>query len=130
MLTLFLMSNLYTRPHEEDGTPVEFEAISVVVENERGARWANAHVFEGYLYGRDAAKVEAIKRMALIQKAMEEGRFRDPAKNPHWNAIQPCYGSESFQKEARKWAARSELAEGNFEYNSEREWELKEAASL
>ncbi len=128
MLTLFLMSNLYYRPHEEDGSDVEFEAIQVVVENERGARWANAHVFEGHVYGRERAKAEAVKLMALVQKAMQEGRFREVSTNPHWNAIQPCYGSAAYAHEWRKHAAQNELDDRNFEYNSEREYELREAA--
>jgi hypothetical protein len=129
VLALFIMSDLYTRPHDEDGSPVEFEALTVVVENERGGRFAHSHTFRGGELGREKARAEAIRLMARVQVAMAEGRFRPPEFNPHWNPIQPCYGSQAYAGEWRKWEARNELADENYEYNSEREWELREAAS-
>ena len=129
VLALFLMTDLYHKGTNEDGEPLEHDAVSVVVENERGGRFAHSHVFKGHELGREKAHAEAVRLMARIQVAMAEGRFRPPEFNPHWNAIQPCYGSKAYAAEWRKWSAQSELAEGNYEFNSEREWELREAAS-
>jgi len=129
ILTVFLMSDLYERGCTEDGEPLMHKATSVVVENERGARWAHSHVFLGHELGGEAAHAGAVRLMGNVVKAMAEGRFRPPEFNPHWNVIQPAYGSQAYAGEWRKWSAQSELDEGNFEYNSEREWELREAAS-
>jgi hypothetical protein len=128
ILTVFLMSDLYVKGTTEDGEPVMHNAVSVVVENERGARWAHSHVFMGHERGAEGARIEATRMLANVVKAMAEGRFRQPEFNPHWNVIQPAYGSQAYAGEWRKYAAEADLAEGNFEYNSEREWELREAA--
>lgn len=129
MLTLFLMTNLYIKGTNEDGEDLEHDAVSVVIENERGARWAHSHVFMGHEMGRETAHAEAVRLLARVQAAMAEGIFRPVEFNPHWNAIQPCYGSQAYAHEWRKWEATNELADGNYEYNSEREYELREAAS-
>jgi hypothetical protein len=129
MLTVFLMIDLYHRGTNEDGEALEHDAVSVVVENERGGRWAHNVVFMGHELGREKANAEGVRMMGRIAVAMAEGRFRPPQFNPHWNAIQPCYGSAQYAAEWRKYDAQADLAEGNFEFNSEREWELREAAS-
>lgn len=123
MFIVSLMVNVYQQGCDEH------DAVSVVVENERGSRWAHAHVFKGHELGREEAHAEGLRMMGRVALAMKEGRFRPPQFNPHWHAIQPCYGSPEYAREWQKWEALADLEEGNYDVGTRREWELREEAS-
>lgn len=141
-LTVFTRSDLYvaTLPpsndeHEEyDPEPREYAAYYVVAELPTGERWAHCVTFKGHEMGDAQAAVAAARLAERVSDAIFGGTWAGPdAANllgvMLWHPVQPCYGSEAYSRNAGRYAAEDDLADGNFDPGTRREHELRARAA-
>ncbi len=95
--TPFVRSDVYAGAFNEDGDCPDELAYYVVVENERGVRYASTVSFTTQDYwqrGEAEARAEAF--CAKVQSALASGA--DPTKSSRWTRIQGCYGSAAWSE--------------------------------
>ncbi len=126
-----VFSSLYQDGTDEDGEEITSEAFYLTATAADGRRWAHDHQFRsnrGRQYHQDMI-AQAEKLAAKVTAAQAAGTWTGPT-NSHWFEVQPCYGSEAYGKNWRAYAAQDDLADGNFEPNTAREFELLNRASV
>jgi hypothetical protein len=126
-LTFSVVSDLYeTSVFDEDGARYIGLAHYIVAEAPDGSRWTHDYTFRSECRSDNAWALQQANRLLariLTSPLAQESSGR--ALNGHWSAIQPCYGSYAYQKNWRAYAASDELADGNYEAGSSREYELR-----
>jgi hypothetical protein len=126
-LTVILMNDAFVlgRHFEDQEERIE-EDYYLVVEDERGYRWAHRHHFrmehscsmsgcyddredisdfvckafaaQPYKSSEDA-QAAALKLQERIKKAQADGSWKGPWGNDQWEETRPAYGSEAYERE-------------------------------
>lgn len=123
-----IASDLFEVVHPEDGSIMDGEAFYLQAINEDGRRFIHHQRFVSEWRSQRAATIASVERyLEKVQTAQLKG-WKGPENNENWTETTPAYGSWAYQCNWRKYAAQSDLAEGNFEPGGVSEFELRSRA--
>jgi hypothetical protein len=105
---LSIRDDLFALQHPEDGSEFTASKFYIIAENEQGQRFAHYHVIESARAVSDdegfsrissyreesLAKIEAL--LAKMKTAQAAGIWTSPVDRPHWQEIEPVYGSWAY----------------------------------
>lgn len=125
-LTFFVREEIVSAkpyPEDEEQRPRELSIYYVVAQAADGSRLQ--HEF-GFSVDNREFPVRSVE--LLMERVQAAHANNVPLDLARWSEIQPCYGSEAYQRGYSRWEARNDLADGSYDPGSRREAELRAAA--
>ena len=99
-----IASDLYNAGTNADDEIRDGLSFYLVATLPDGTRFAHEKRFlspsRGY---RQGAETQVGTLLAKVETAMIKGTWHGPCNNPHWQEVQPVYGSEAYCKNYAQW---------------------------